>query len=166
MVCFPHAGTGMAGFAPWRGRLPDLDVILVQFPGRDGRRREPNCETAQEAATGVAAALAETDLGPLVLFGHSMGALVAFETARRLQAKGRPPAALVISGRRGPTLPEPLPPIGHLPDSEFLDQVRQRYGGIPESIVREAELMALLLPTLRADIRLVESVPVRQWRVA
>jgi medium-chain acyl-[acyl-carrier-protein] hydrolase len=147
----------MAMFGGWIRRLPaDVALILAQLPGRDGRRGEPSCRTAQQAADGVAGALAGRDAVPRVLFGHSMGALIAFETARRLQQAGRPPSALIVSAHRAPSLPDPRPPIGHLPMDPFLEEVQRRYGAIPAVVLDTPELRDLLLPALHADIGLVE----------
>ena len=158
VVCFPNAGSGMATFAAWSRRLPaDVGVVLAQLPGRDNRRNEACCTTASQAADAIAKALLELGAVPCVLFGHSMGALIAFETSRRLQAAGAPAAALVVSARRAPALADPLPPIAHLPMEAFLDEVQRRYGGIPQAVRDEPELRDLLVPTLRADVALVES---------
>jgi medium-chain acyl-[acyl-carrier-protein] hydrolase len=96
--------------------------------------------------------------GPFALFGHSFGALVAFEVARELRRRGGPePAHLFISARRGPRRPDPVPPLHGLSDDRFLAEVRSRYGGIPDAVLEEPELLALLLPTLRADLQAVET---------
>jgi surfactin synthase thioesterase subunit len=74
-----------------------------------------------------------------------------------LEAAGvRPPAHLFVSARRAPDEPDSEPPIHHLPDEEFLDELQRRYGAVPEAVRQEPELLALLLPTLRADIRAIE----------
>ena len=155
--CFPNAGSGVATFASWTRRAPaGLGLALAHLPGRDMRRAEPTCMEVHEAAAGVVDELLQLDGIPSVLFGHSMGALLAFEAARLLQAAGRPPAALVVSARRGPRLNERLPPISTLPVDEFLDTVQSRYGGIPDVVRKDAELRDLLVPTLRGDMAMIE----------
>ncbi|HEY8544699.1 MAG TPA: alpha/beta fold hydrolase, partial [Acidimicrobiales bacterium] len=107
LVVFPHAGGAVSWYAPLaRLLVPDVDVVGVQYPGRQDRLGEPCLDSIAELRDAVVADL----LGggwldrPVALFGHSMGAVVAYETARRLEHDhGRPPRALVVSGRRAPT---------------------------------------------------------------
>jgi medium-chain acyl-[acyl-carrier-protein] hydrolase len=87
-----------------------------------------------------------------------MGALVAFELARELRRRGaRAPVLLTVSGHRAPQRPNVEPPLSHLPDAEFLEEVRGRYGGIPPEVLAEQELLEILLPVLRADIQVLET---------
>jgi medium-chain acyl-[acyl-carrier-protein] hydrolase len=96
---------------------------------------------------------------PFSLFGHSMGALVAFLVARRLRAVGGPaPRRLFVSARRAPHIPNPHPPIAHLPDDAFLAAV-QRFGIVPAVLLADADLRAMILPPMRADFAANEA-----WR--
>jgi medium-chain acyl-[acyl-carrier-protein] hydrolase len=97
---------------------------------------------------------------PFAFFGHSMGALVAFELARELRRRSwRGPVLLAVSGHHAPHRPDPDPPVAHLPDAEFLEQMRVRYDGIPAEILAEEELLKLILPVLRADVLVLETHP-------
>jgi medium-chain acyl-[acyl-carrier-protein] hydrolase len=99
---------------------------------------------------------AHTDV-PFAFFGHSMGALVAFEVARELRRQGqRGPVHLFLSGHRAAHLPDPDPPIHHLPDAQFLREL-QRLNGTPDEVFGDAELMQLAMPTLRADFAACET---------
>jgi medium-chain acyl-[acyl-carrier-protein] hydrolase len=143
----------------WARELaPSIDVCAVQLPGRENRLREPACMSMHGLVDGIFDALRPYLDVPFALFGHSMGALVAFELARRLRAESAPsPVRLFVSGHRAPQLPRRHAPITHLPDAEFLAEVVARYDGVPAEVLRHADLMALLLPCLRADLALIES---------
>jgi medium-chain acyl-[acyl-carrier-protein] hydrolase len=95
---------------------------------------------------------------PFAFFGHSMGSVVAYEVARDLVRRGAPtPEHLFVSGRRPPSMVAPDPPMHVLPDREFVAEINRRYGGIPDAILRDPELMALFLPCLRADVTALET---------
>ncbi len=156
LYCVPYAGAGIAAFARWVDFLPSADVGILRLPGRESRLQEPCCAAIEEAANVLLQGIDASDCRPVVLFGHSMGALVAFEAARLLDAAGLPIRMLVVSGRRAPSLREPLTPVSHLPEPEFLAEVQSRYGAIDAALLDDPELRGLLVPTLRADITMVE----------
>jgi medium-chain acyl-[acyl-carrier-protein] hydrolase len=159
MFCFHHAGGGASAYRPWVGKLPDgLELCAIQLPGREGRLRDKPYQNLASLVPVVAGVLEPLLDRPFVFFGHSLGAAVAFEVARELQRNGGPcPGHLFLSGRRAPTRSDPDPRIGHLSDGDFLREVCRRWGGIPAAVLAERELLQLLLPTLRADIALIES---------
>jgi len=148
-------------FRAWAPALAeDIELVAVQLPGREGRLREPSF-TSIEEIVGAALPLvsAASDL-PYSLFGHSMGALVAYELAAALERDGqRGPARLFVSARRPPDELDSAPPLHGLPHERFLTEIQERYGAIPEAVLREPELLELLLPTLRADIAAIERHP-------
>jgi medium-chain acyl-[acyl-carrier-protein] hydrolase len=159
LFCFHHAGGGASAYRPWVDRLPpDLELCAVQLPGREGRLRERPFQRMAEMIPVVTRAIEPLLDRPFVLFGHSLGGMLAFETARELVRSGAPaPAHLFVSGRRAPTSPERDPRVSLLPDERLIEEVRRRWDGIPAAVLEEPELLELLLPTLRADLTLVES---------
>jgi medium-chain acyl-[acyl-carrier-protein] hydrolase len=95
---------------------------------------------------------------PYTLFGHSMGATLAAEVTRELASRGlRLPSYLIVSGRRPPHMADPQSPLRNLSDTEFVEEIMRRYGGIPSEILREKDILALVLPALRADIAALET---------
>jgi medium-chain acyl-[acyl-carrier-protein] hydrolase len=157
LFCFPYAGLGASVFRSWVGALgPDVDVLPVQLPGRESRQAEAPSRRLNSVADQVADALRSCLDVPFALFGHSMGALLAFEVSRRLQHVAGL-QRLFVSARRAPQLADPLPPISQLPTPAFIDAVQVRYQGIPNAVAAEPELMDLLLPRLRADFEMLET---------
>jgi medium-chain acyl-[acyl-carrier-protein] hydrolase len=157
LVCFPYAGGSAAVFRLWRDRLPaGVTLTCVELPG----------DSAALPASGpwpwLRHALADrlTNLldAPFWLFGHSLGALLAFELARELQRRGAPgPRELLVSGFRAPGQPAPRRRLLHrLPDDALVEELR-RMRGTPREILEEPELLALLLPVLRLDFRVLET---------
>jgi medium-chain acyl-[acyl-carrier-protein] hydrolase len=158
LFCFPYAGVGAAVYRAWPGHLPQgVEVCAVQPPGREGRLREAPLTSFRDLVDAAVGGLRAYFDRPFALFGHSMGALLAFEVARALVARGEvPPVHLFVSGRRAPHLPAPHAAITHLGHDAFVAEVRRRYDGIPEEVLRNPDLMELLVPTLRADMMALE----------
>lgn len=149
----------MAVFRAWPDLLPaEIEVWAIQLPARDRRMRE-----AMPADLETLAAAAADGLGPLLdrptaCFGHSMGALLAFEFIRQLRQRGRTPLThLFVSARGAPQLARTETSLHTLPEGSFIASLRQRYNGIPAAILAEPELLQVFLPMLRADFRLVET---------
>ena len=159
LFCFTHAGVGAAVYRPWVASLPaDLEMCAIQLPGRANRLNEPALTHLPELVSAVVSVLQpHLDL-PFAFFGHSMGAVLSSEVARALQATGAPmPRHLFVSGRRPPHWPNPDPLLHVLSDADFVAEINRRYGGIPPEVAEHEELLALLLPALRADIHALET---------
>ena len=150
LVCFPYAGGSATIFHEWGRDLPEgVEVQAVRLPGRGTRIREP-AMTDMRALVDALAAVVEPE-GAYGLFGHSLGARIAFELARELARRGAPPPAhLWLSGSRAPQLPARRPPIHDLPDPALIAELRNYEGGL----VDNPELLELYLPILRADFAL------------
>ncbi|GDY28388.1 hypothetical protein GTS_00210 [Gandjariella thermophila] len=132
-------------------------MCAVLPPGRERRLDEQPLTAIGAMVDRLVPVLARWLDRPPVFFGHSMGALLAFETAGALAARGKvPPRLLVLSGRRPPDRPDDQPPIHDLPTEEFVAGLL-KLGGTPREVVEHPELLDLLLPVLRADVRAVET---------
>jgi surfactin synthase thioesterase subunit len=128
----------------------------VQLPGRENRISEPVPLAVRELAAQATEALKPMFDQKFALFGHSLGALVAYEIARNLQRAGqRMPERLIASGHRAPTVLCPHKPTWDLPDSEFRKRVSE-LNGTPKEVFDHPELLQLVIPLLRADFRLDE----------
>jgi surfactin synthase thioesterase subunit len=159
LFCFPYAGVGASAYRLWPAALPpSLEVCAIQLPGRESRLREPAYTRIDSAVAALLPVLEPHFDLPFAFFGHSMGAVLATEITLALAARAGPlPHHLFVSGRRAPGLPDPDPPLSGLPDAAFLEELSRRYGGIPAEVMQDTEMMALLLPCLRADIAALES---------
>jgi surfactin synthase thioesterase subunit len=163
LFCIPYAGVGASVYRPWgRALPPDIEVCALQLPGREGRLRETPFRDLSALLDALVPAIRSWLDVPFAFFGHSMGALVAFEVVRRLRHEGLGEStALFVSGRRAPDLPKRHPPISHLPDREFVEEVVRRYDGIPKEVMAHQELLDLLVPGLKADLALLEAYTFR-----
>lgn len=157
LFTFSYAGGGASVFRQWNRLLaPRIDTYSVQLPGRETRFTEPRLTDFSTAVNAIVEALRPSLTRPFAIFGHSMGAMLAFETVRQLRRLNGPmPQHLFVSGCSAPQIREPNT-YSQLPDDEFLQKVR-KYGGIPDEILHHTELLQLVLPVLRADFQLFES---------
>ena len=157
LLCLPHAGGAAALFRGWQAMLPaSIEVCPLLLPGRESRLLEPAPTRMSELVASLWPAVAELSDVPCVLFGHSMGALVAYELARRWQAAGAPPLRhLMVSAmtapqlRRGGAL--------HRADDESIVAWLRAHAVTPTEILASPSLRSLFLPTVRADLTLVET---------
>jgi medium-chain acyl-[acyl-carrier-protein] hydrolase len=158
LFCFPYAGGSASAYARWPERLPaGVDVRPVQLPGRWNRLREPPLTRFDDVVRAIADVLPPYVDRPHALFGHSMGALLAFEIAGRLRERGLPPPlSLFVSGHRAPQLPDTDLPGADLNDPAFIERLRG-LDGTPREVLDSPALMTLLLPTIRADFNVCRS---------
>lgn len=163
LFCFPYAGAGASIFRIWSELLPeDVELCAPILQGREARVSEPAIADMPGLIGAVIDRVAPRLTVPYALFGHSMGAFIAFELAHAIAARGLPaPVRLFVSAQRGPSLPYPGTPIFDLPDGEFLKGVTERYQRFPPALLREEAFMRVLLPMLRADFTLVENYKYR-----
>lgn len=157
LLCLPFSGGGAMSFSGWAERLPlGIELCAIQLPGRETRMREAPFSDVHALIDAMTPALKHWLDKPMILFGHSMGALIAYELARRLQQEyARPPRCLIVSGRVAPHRSLPQSAVNKLPQPEFISRLRQ-LGGTPDEVLNNTELMELITPTLRADFALHE----------
>jgi medium-chain acyl-[acyl-carrier-protein] hydrolase len=158
LFCLPHAGGGASAYSMWLSALPSfVELCPIQMPGRETRIREPLFTSLPPLVSAIAESLFPHLDKPFALFGHSMGAKLAFELTRLLRREHGPkPLHLFVSGHGAPQILSTEPPIHTLPDDEFIREV-QRYEGMPQEILESAELMRYILPILRADFSINET---------
>jgi medium-chain acyl-[acyl-carrier-protein] hydrolase len=154
LICFGSAGSGGRQFIPWKARVPDwLQVVGVQLPGREERYRDAPVTDAVHLAS-----LISREIGAMrhprrpVYFGHSFGALLAYEVARRLSGTVHQPDRIVLASRSAPGWEEQFQKSYLLPDDAFIEVLRG-YGGLDERITQNQRFRDFYLPVIRADLR-------------
>lgn len=157
LYCFPYAGGSAASFAGWQRQLdPAIEVCAVQLPGRGVRFLETPERAFAPLVAGLVTAICAQGALPFSFFGHSMGALLAFEVARALQQQGAAmPQCLMVSGCAAPQYRGAARRWHLLSDADLVAALKD-YNGTPPEVLANAELMALLLPMIRADFAAVD----------
>jgi medium-chain acyl-[acyl-carrier-protein] hydrolase len=156
LLCFPYAGGSAVVYKDWSRYLSSsIEVVLVELPGRGTRSREALIDDLKRIIVGISDQLPSVIEPPFAFFGHSMGAVIAFEVARILRSRSlAEPIHLFVSGRWAPQMPNDF--ITHdLPYDEFIARLRE-LGGTPHEALSNSELMELILPILRADFKAIE----------
>jgi surfactin synthase thioesterase subunit len=158
LFLFPYAGGGPSAFGKWLGKLPpNIEGYIAHYPGRGSRSRESAICSLTVLVERLGQAIKPLLDRPYAFFGHSLGAMVAFELARQLREQKLPqPQALFVSACGAPHLDDPHPPIHTSSDSEFIRSLQQ-LNGIPSEILDYPGAMQLFLPMLRADFEAAET---------
>ncbi|MET7572878.1 alpha/beta fold hydrolase [Streptomyces sp. NPDC005492] len=156
LVCLPHAGGAASYYLPVAKALsPGVEVLTIQYPGRQERRLERLRETVAELADEITEVIRPLTEQPLYLFGHSLGATVAFEVARRLEAEDVKLAHLFVSSRRAPDLNR-NERVYERSDQDLIKQIRSLAGTAPD-IFDDPEMTAMVLPAIRSDYKAAET---------
>ncbi|GAB0102584.1 alpha/beta fold hydrolase [Nocardia sp. JMUB6875] len=159
LICFPHAGGSAISYGPLARTLgPRFRVLGVQYPGRQDRRHEPLLGSVAELVEGALPEILELIPRPAgySLFGHSMGAAVAFETCRRLeQEQATPPATLFVSGRIAPAR-KGSHGVHRYTDQELIRHLLD-FGGTPAALLEDPDFRSLILSVTRSDYRAIET---------
>lgn len=158
LFCFPHAGGTAEYFHSWKSLFPDfIEVIPAQLPGRSLRFREKPFDNLTDLVKSLVENMISFLDRPFVFFGHSMGALIAFELTKHLEKLSYPlPKHLFLSGRSAPSKTKIKTLFHQLPDEKLLNKI-QELNGSPKEALFHPELLQLLLPALRADLSICET---------
>jgi medium-chain acyl-[acyl-carrier-protein] hydrolase len=158
LLCLPHAGAGATAYRAWAaGLAPEIAACPVQLPGRESRAWEQPYRQMDALVSDLSEALGDLVDEPYAVFGHSLGALVAFELVRHLRRAGRPaPVHLFVSGCRAPQLAMTQPALRDLPACELAPALRAM-GGTPAAVLADPALLQAIAPLLRADFCVYET---------
>ncbi|GAA3447992.1 thioesterase II family protein [Planomonospora venezuelensis] len=156
LVCFAHAGGSAVAYREWPALLPDsVELHGVQLPGRADRFAEPFPESLDALAAEIAGALAPLLDRRVALFGHSMGALLAYEVTRLLEAQGLGPVRLFVSGCPAPHEPRERRRFSEYDDDRLVAELA-RLGGSEPAVLSHRGMREVILPYVRGDFRLIE----------
>jgi medium-chain acyl-[acyl-carrier-protein] hydrolase len=157
LFCFPYSGGGAGAYRGWSEALPSVEVCAFQLPGREARLREPPLTFLSPLVEMCVGVILREDPRPFAFYGHSLGAFVAFEVARALRRGGAPPPRhLFVGAAVAPQRHAVAAPVHAGTDAGLVARLR-RYGGTPEAVLAEPELMAMILPAFRADLTIFET---------
>lgn len=158
LVCLPHAGGSASFFRSWLAHLPEeIDLLAVQYPGREERFNEPRIACLSTLAAHIAQALLALPARTLLLFGHSMGAALAYEVGLRLETAGRGAAHVFVSAHPPPHR-QPASDLHRQDDTVLIADIL-RQDAEAAGLWADPQLRALFLPTLRSDYQAIET-----WR--
>lgn len=161
LFCFPYAGGSASVFRDWQNYLPNnVQVCPIEIPGRGSRLIETPFEDTTSLIKEITPVMNPYLDLPFAFFGHSLGALISFELAYFLQQEyNKIPVHLIVSGRQAPSIPERSPKY-HLPAADLVTELK-RLGGTPKEILENEELLELLLPIIKADLKMDETYDYR-----
>ena len=162
LFCLPYAGGSAATYHRWHHLAPPgIHVNAVELPGRGSRLEETPFVRIPPLVRSLAGALDGRLDRPYAVFGHSMGGLIAFELVRALRERGYPqPVHLFVSATAAPGSRPGRPPLHSASDEEVMAELRS-LNGTPQELLDNEELMALAIPTLRADYSILQSYEYR-----
>lgn len=158
LFCIPHAGASASVYRNWVTRAPSwLEICAIDLPGRGRLSNEESAKSLEDLAERISEAISPFTNRPYAIFGHSMGALLAYEVARLLSSTRHVlPSRLLVSGALPPFLPRQMRAVGHLPDEELIDHLRELQG-MPDELLRDRGVMKWVLPIVRSDFQMVEA---------
>jgi medium-chain acyl-[acyl-carrier-protein] hydrolase len=158
LFLFPYAGGSASLFRAWGPLIGDsFELIGIQLPGRERRFTDPLIRRVDVAVDQLVPEFTKCCDLPFSLFGHSNGAILAFEVAGRLEREGaRSPDCLIASGKKAPDLVDVRRSIYDLPDELLVEELRE-LDGTPVALLNDTSMLEVLLPMLRADFEMTET---------
>lgn len=157
VFCFYFAGGSSSVFKQWVGASKEIAFIPVELPGRGMRIGEPGMERIEEVVGDIIPMIYEVARPPFSFFGHSMGAMIAFQTAWQLHSHHMLiPEMLIVAGRHAPHRPDPSRLNSKMNDDELINELK-RLNGTPGEILDNPEMIRFLIPIIRSDLKLHES---------
>ena len=158
LFCLPFAGGSADIYKSWESQLHEsIELVAIQLPGRGARFIESPIAEMDLLVEELWRELKLYTNKPYALFGHSLGAKVGFALMQHIRKEGGLlPLHFFASASVAPHLPS-RPPLLHQQNDQMLVESLREYGGTPEEVLDNDELMALLFPVLRADFYLAET---------
>jgi medium-chain acyl-[acyl-carrier-protein] hydrolase len=161
LICFPFAGSGASLFYPWVHSLsPKFEIWAFQAPGHEELVDQELINDLVKMKEYILQKILPILKPPFILFGHSLGAVLAYELTKELQSKNLIPATLIVSGRQPPHLKSKKASISHLKNEDFINEVFQ-FNGTPQELLASNEFLEMAIPILRADFQLAENYQVQ-----
>jgi len=159
LIVLSHAGGSASSYVAWAAALqPVCELWSVQLPGREDRSSAPPARSVADVAEALADEIEQCMVAPFAIFGHSLGALIGYETSRLLAARGaEAPVRLFLSAYRAPHLPSRYPPMSILPQPEFIAAMQRLYGKFSEALLAAPDFFDRLMTVLRNDLKLMET---------
>lgn len=157
LFCFHYGGGSASVFRQWaKGLIDEAELVAIQLPGREERFNEPLLDNISAVLDNLFLNFNHYTDKPFIFWGHSIGALIAFEFVRTLRIRNKlQPRHLIVSGAKAPQVPLKKLPIHNLSDVQFVEELK-KYNGMPDYIMQDQELMSIFIPIMRADFRISE----------
>lgn len=155
LYCIPYAGASSVIFNKWNRMMnSSVEVIPMELAGRGGRTGEPFYNNISDAVDDLYKQISQDDHTSFAIFGHSMGAIIAFELTKRLCEKQQGPKVLICSGRKAPQF-HSKEIIHNLEEKEFIKRIIE-LGATPAELFESQELTEIFLPILQSDFKIIE----------
>ena len=158
MFCFPSAGSSASLYKNWvQPDNSEIEIIPIEIPGRGTHIAEPAASSVSDLIDSFMPVFLEAARSPFILYGHSFGAVVAFQLAWTLQQRGlKTPEKLIVAGRHAPHMEDPSPLNSSIGDSAMVEEI-ERMGGTPKAVLEHPEMMQFIVNLLRGDLKTHES---------